>query len=200
MYKDLMAKQQADEEEKKKDRSKPGYFDQLDKSQREPPSVYNPEGEIRQCNQGKYKFKFLDTWEDENLTFELYVPRFLDTSLMKVDLNPLYVRIDIKGKVTQVKFPEEIVVDKSKVQRSTTTGALQLVCPKLNFDPSIKERVARKKATVERERAHETALSTAKAQETKKLAHERIDISHILKKGEKEEELLKVLVVSAKVA
>jgi protein TilB len=57
----------------------------------------------------------------------------MDTSLVDVDLHPVYVRLDIKGKVTQLKFDEEILVDKSKVQRSQTTGALLLTMPKASI-------------------------------------------------------------------
>jgi protein TilB len=178
MYKDLMEKQQQEEEEKKQRQTK-SYTDDLDKYLNEPPPVYNAEGEIRQCNQGKYKFKFLDNWDDEDIIFELYVPKFLDTSLINVDLNPLYVRIDVKGKITQIKFEQEIIVAKSKVQRSTTTGALQLICPKLNFDQSLKNKKKNGKEV--------------KKEEKKKL--EPIKLAHLLKKGEKEEELLKVIYI-----
>ena len=178
MYKDMMENQKKEEEEKKKLETKDYMYD-IDKHLREPPPVYNPEGEIRQCNQGKYKFKFLDNWDQENLIFELYVPKFLDTSLINVDLNPMYVRIDVKGKITQVKFDEEIIVEKSKVQRSTTTGALQLICPKLNFDHSINQRKKKTAKEVKKEKKEEKK-------------QEPIRLEHLLKKGEKEEELMKV--------
>jgi hypothetical protein len=55
----------------------------------------------------------------------------METSLIDVDLHPIYVRIDIKGKITQFRFPCEIVVEQSKVKRSQTTGALQILMPKL---------------------------------------------------------------------
>ena len=54
----------------------------------------------------------------------------MDTSLLNVDLQPSYIRCDIKGKITQIKFPEEIMVEKSKVQRSQTTGWLCVTMPK----------------------------------------------------------------------
>ena len=57
----------------------------------------------------------------------------MDTSLVNVDLNPEYVRIEIKGKITQLKFDEEILVDKSKTQRSTITGALVITMPRANL-------------------------------------------------------------------
>jgi protein TilB len=46
----------------------------------------------------------------------------MDTSLLDVDLQPDYVRISVKDKVTQLSMPEEILVERSTVQRSATTG------------------------------------------------------------------------------
>lgn len=104
-------------------------FDDRNK-RKEPPSVYNPQGDIRQCNEGKYEWLFGESEDKTAVTLEVYLPKFMDTSLVSVDLNPLYVRMDIKGKITQLKFEEEIIVEKSKIQRSTTTGVLKLTMPK----------------------------------------------------------------------
>jgi len=84
--------------------------------------VYNKEGGLHQCNEGGYKFKMDDDIFKKDITFELRLPKYMDTSLVDIDLNPLYIRVTAKGKVTQLKFWEEIIVEKSKVQRSTTTG------------------------------------------------------------------------------
>ena len=56
----------------------------------------------------------------------------MNTQLIDVDVNPLYVRIAVKEKITQLKLPEEVEVDKSKVERSTTTGSLLITCPTVN--------------------------------------------------------------------
>ena len=53
--------------------------------------------------------------------------RYLDTTALDVDVNPLYVRVVVKDKVTQLKLSAEVKPDASKVQRSRTTGALQLI-------------------------------------------------------------------------
>jgi hypothetical protein len=53
----------------------------------------------------------------------------LTTDLVDCDINPTYVRFSVKDKITQLRLPEEIEVDKSKVQRSTTTGAIMVTCP-----------------------------------------------------------------------
>jgi protein TilB len=107
-------------------------FDEKQKK-REPPSVYNTQGEIRQCNEGKYEWLFGESEDKTALTLEVYLPKFMDTSLVSVDLNPQYIRLDIKGKITQLRFDDEIVVEKSKVQRSTTTGVLKLTMPRADL-------------------------------------------------------------------
>jgi len=54
----------------------------------------------------------------------------MDTQQIDVDLQPEYVRLDVKGRITQLIHPEEILVEKTKVQRSTTTGVLCLTMAK----------------------------------------------------------------------
>ena len=67
------------------------------------------------------------------MIFELEVPKFMDTSLLNVDVQPTYVRCVIKDKTTQLHWPEEIMSDQSKVQRSKTTGWLMITAPKANI-------------------------------------------------------------------
>ena len=58
------------------------------------------------------------------------VPKFMNTDSLNVDLQPQYVRVDVKGKVTQIRFDEDILVEQSTVQRSMTTGWLCITMPK----------------------------------------------------------------------
>jgi hypothetical protein len=39
----------------------------------------------------------------------------MDTALINVDLQPTYLRLDIKGRVTQLSIPEDVIAEKSKV-------------------------------------------------------------------------------------
>jgi protein TilB len=57
--------------------------------------------------------------------------RYLDTSLLDVDIQPTYVKILIKGKIFQIVLPEEIKTESSTAQRSQTTGHLVLTMPKV---------------------------------------------------------------------
>ena len=69
------------------------------------------------------------------MTFTIKIPKFMDTNKIKVDLQPQYIRLDINGKITQWKFEHEIIVEKAIVERSTTTGVLEVRAPILGFKP-----------------------------------------------------------------
>jgi protein TilB len=125
MYKEL------EEQKKTKDDAEKKRMGLDEKPPREKPGVYNMRGEIRQCNEGKYAFDF----EEEDgkwIALELAVPRHLHTDTIECDVNPLYVRCIIKDKVTQLKLSEEVMVSKSTVQRSKTTGRLRIQMPVAN--------------------------------------------------------------------
>lgn len=105
----------------------------------EPPQgpypVYKDNGEIRVCNQGKFDFYLNEDIFVSGITlFELKLPKFLQTTEINVDLNPQYIRVVVKDKVTQLKFSYEIIVEKSVIQRSTTTGHLVVKCPILGYE------------------------------------------------------------------
>jgi protein TilB len=121
MYKE-MEEQKLKKEQAEKERMGLG-----DKPKRELPGVMNARGDIRQCNEGKYDFRFDEP--SDAIVLEIGVPRHLDTEMIDVDVNPLYVRCVIKEKVTQLKVPNEVLVSKSTVKRSKTTGWLSIRMP-----------------------------------------------------------------------
>ena len=63
--------------------------------------------------------------------------RFLDTSLIDVDVQPNYVRVEIKKKIFQLALQQEVNLDASTSQRSQTTGQLLIIMPKLSFNGEI---------------------------------------------------------------
>ena len=149
LYKDLENEKLENERRKKEESSKGSLWDEPTIKE-VPPPVYKENGEVRICNQGRY-----DVFLDEDIyttaitTFRIKLPKFLDTSKIKVDLNPNYVRIDVKGKITQWRFENDIIVEKATVQRSTTTGVLEIKAPIVGIQPKvdkIKKREESKKA------------------------------------------------------
>lgn len=100
------------------------------------PSILNHQGEIRQCNEGKYK---IDLQEEKNdLIIQFFLPKYLDSSLISVDITSEYLRVIVKNKLTQLRFDSVIFADTAKVVRSRTTGVLRVEATKLN-DKIIEE-------------------------------------------------------------
>merc|ERR1719440_1419079 len=123
------------EQKEEKERNERRRMGNEPKEAREIPGVYNYRGEIRQCNEGKYDFNLDDQTEPGMIIFELGVPKYLETGSLDVDVNPEYVRCVVKDKVTQLKLPAEVSPDRSKVQRSRTTGSLRIVMPVVDARP-----------------------------------------------------------------
>ena len=97
-------------------------------------------------------------------TFRMKLPKFLDTNKIKVDLNPNYVRVDVNGKITQWRFDNDIIVEKATVQRSTTTGDLEIKAPMAFVKPrldKIKKMEENKKA-LEMQKKEEERLKKLK--------------------------------------
>jgi len=61
--------------------------------------MFKANGDIRVCNEGKLKFTLLEYDDQEWSFFELEVPKFLDTSLVDVNLNPKWLSVRVKGKL-----------------------------------------------------------------------------------------------------
>jgi protein TilB len=97
---------------------------------------HTPNSEIKQCNQGKWKFWFDEsgTSKSGNLIMTIDLPKYLSTSLIDVDVHPTYVSIVIKSKILRVILPLEIVSDRAVAKRVASSGHLELIMPKMNPD------------------------------------------------------------------
>ncbi|SOV16435.1 leucine-rich repeat protein [Plasmodium gaboni] len=96
-------------------------------------SIYNEEGEIRQCNEGHYKFMF-DEYSNKKYSFlKLYLPKYMCNSLIQIDLNICYVRCIIKDKLFQIKLNDPILTDLSKISRKKYTGELFIKMRKQSY-------------------------------------------------------------------
>ncbi len=67
------------------------------------------EGAIRQCNEARLEFRFEETLAGSgsgsgsgsgDIVLEVSVPKYLDSSLIDLDVHPHYVSVVIKGKVS----------------------------------------------------------------------------------------------------
>lgn len=112
-----------DEEKEKKDKGEK-------KPVKKESSMYTKDGKMRQCNEGRYKFK-IDEFDDPEWSFfELELPRYFSTELLDVNLFPNFISVRIKDKLFQLKLWDEIIVSECKIQRAKTTGKLHITMKK----------------------------------------------------------------------
>lgn len=88
---------------------------------------------VRQCNEGDFEFVLTEEGGDDGdaVVLEIRVGKFMDTSLMDVDVRPRVARALIKGRMLCVTLPEEVRPDASTAQRSKVTGSLVVRMPKV---------------------------------------------------------------------
>jgi protein TilB len=70
---------------------------------------------------------------DEDIVLKVSVFKYMDTSLVDVDIQPNHVRVTLKAKVLQLVLPEEVICDLSSAKRSQITGELVIKMPKVTF-------------------------------------------------------------------
>jgi len=93
-----------------------------------------PGDRVYMKNEGKWQFSLTESDDGTAYVLSVGVGRFLDTSLIKADVQPTFVRLLIKGRLFQYVLPEDISSDESTAQRSKITGELVITMPKV--DPS----------------------------------------------------------------
>ncbi|XP_033645010.1 protein tilB homolog isoform X1 [Asterias rubens] len=89
------------------------------------------DGKFLNINEAKMDFALTEDEETNCLCLDVACYKYLDTSLIDVDVQPTHVKVVVKGKVFQLVLTEEIMPDSSKAQRSQTTGHLLISMPKV---------------------------------------------------------------------
>lgn len=89
---------------------------------------------MRQCNEGKYDFKLNEYDDPQYSTFSMQLPKFMDSSLVNVEIYPFFVSVRVKEKLTQIKLWEEVFTTPTQLQRASTTGELFIKLKKVKFD------------------------------------------------------------------
>ncbi|XP_077606082.1 dynein axonemal assembly factor 11 isoform X1 [Crocuta crocuta] len=98
-----------------------------------PPRVLITEdGKALNVNEPKLDFSLKDDEKHNEIILDLAVYRYMDTSLIDVDVQPTYVRVMVKGKPFQLVLPAEVRPDSSSAKRSQTTGHLVICMPKVD--------------------------------------------------------------------
>ena len=122
------------------------------------------EVEVRQRNEAGLQF----LWDEDSrpgfVVLDVGVPRHLDSSLIDVDVHPLYISVVIKSKLLRLRHPAEVKASEATCQRSKATGHLLVIMPKLNS----KENIVTSRGNV-RHAAEQAAKAKAKPAPARKL-------------------------------
>ncbi|NWH81376.1 TILB protein, partial [Piaya cayana] len=105
-------------------------------------ALVTAEGKVLNVNVPKLDFSLKDDEENNQIILDLAVYRYLDTSLLDIDIQPTYIRILVKGKPFQLVLPEEVKPDCSSAKRSQTTGHLVVSMPKAREIILAKQKVS----------------------------------------------------------
>ncbi|KAL1767742.1 tilB-like [Sigmodon hispidus] len=96
-----------------------------------PRTLVTEDGKVLNVNEAKLDFSLKDDEKHNQLILDLAVYRYMDTSLIEVDVQPTYVRVMVKGKPFQLALSAEVKPDSSSAKRSQTTGHLLICMPKV---------------------------------------------------------------------
>ncbi|ERE63007.1 putative protein TILB like protein [Cricetulus griseus] len=97
-----------------------------------PRTLVTEDGKVLNVNEAKLDFSLKDDEKNNQIILDLAVYRYMDTSLIEVDVQPTYVRVMVKGKPFQLALSAEVQPDSSSAKRSQTTGHLLISMPKNN--------------------------------------------------------------------
>ena len=86
--------------------------------------------DVKQCNEPGLTFRLDDSDDGDAVVLDCVVGKYMDTSLIDVDVQTRLVRVLVKGKMLCLVLPEEVKPDASTAQRSKVTGALVVTMPK----------------------------------------------------------------------
>ncbi|KAI9352618.1 hypothetical protein BDR26DRAFT_929173 [Obelidium mucronatum] len=109
---------------------------------------YGPDGRVLQKNEGKWTFSMRS---DENAVFvEVEISKFLDSSLIDVQVHPTFIQVIIKNKVLTVTLEHDVQPDRVLCERSKVSGDLLVTMLRTSVPEStdIEDIVKRQKKKV----------------------------------------------------
>ncbi|XP_028918296.1 protein tilB homolog isoform X3 [Ornithorhynchus anatinus] len=123
-------------EEERKSKKNPS---EKKKKQKPPKTLITAEGRVLNINEPKLDFSLLDDEENNQLILDLAVYRYLDTSLIDVDVQPTFIRVLVKGKVKEIitAYRKTTKSVKTSDSRKPETKKSNKQIETLEVDPSI---------------------------------------------------------------
>ncbi|PNF16556.1 hypothetical protein B7P43_G07167 [Cryptotermes secundus] len=141
--------------------------------------LFNAVGKPLNVNEAKIPFLLTEDDKLNSLVLDIAVYKYLDTSLLDVDIQPTYVKVLIKGKIFQIVFPEEINTESSRAERSQTTGHLVLTMPKVNGE--VKPKTVKHTPTTRKDDQTRNYSNTIRREMLEIGRSEDMDFSRIVK-------------------
>lgn len=154
---------------------------------------FNDEGRPLNINQDKMDFVFTESEDFSEYLLDVSCYKYLDTSLIDVDIQPLYVRVTMKEKVLQLALTEEVCPDKSAAQRSQTSGHLMITMPKLKYilDEKIIKKIGLKKNATNKPKILDSIQNTGIEKLEVCENKSKVDYKNIVNEEEGEEKMKK---------
>ncbi|KAM8966805.1 dynein axonemal assembly factor 11-like [Pelodytes ibericus] len=125
-------------EEKRKSKESRSEEKQKEKPQR---TLIMADGRVLNVNEPKLDFSLVDDEENNQFILDLAIHRYLDSTLVNVDVQPNYIKVLVKNKPFQIVLPAEVSPDSSIAKRSQTTGHLVVNMPKATEQIQPKKRI-----------------------------------------------------------
>ena len=113
--------------------------------------LFASDGRVLQKNEGKWNFKWHHN--PKTIVLDLEISKFIDTSLINVDLHPTWIRVTIKGKILQLVLEEEVQVSSVLCERSKATGHLVITMIKFSVLEDDVSKVRREELEEEKKKA-----------------------------------------------
>ncbi|KAH9269172.1 hypothetical protein BASA83_008794 [Batrachochytrium salamandrivorans] len=148
--------------------------------------LFSVDGRVLQRNEGKYPFKWVET--PKTIVLAIEISKFLETSLIDVDVHPTWVRVTIKGKILQLVIDQPVQTDSIVCERSKLSGQLAITMLRVNvcgdlIDIRRQEREINKQMSAVCAKAAEMPVSGTglSAGQPPKSRYARIDYRNIVK-------------------
>nr|XP_043870976.1 dynein axonemal assembly factor 11-like [Solea senegalensis] len=112
-----------------------------EKKTKAPRTLITADGRVMNVNEPKLGFSLTEDEENNAIVLHLAVYRHMDTSVLDVDVQPTYARVNVKGKIFQMVLPAEVKPDSSTAKRSQTSGHLVLTMPRAEGEIKVTKTV-----------------------------------------------------------
>jgi protein TilB len=175
MYREL-AEQKKEKEDREKERQpKKRDYDKEHEDALAKVREREESGNIMQCNEGKIDFSFDELSKPGFVILRVGVPKFMDSSLVDLDVHPHYVSVVIKNKTLRLRWPEEVASESGVAERSKLTGELLVTVPKTDAKSVGKAKREKERMDEDKKEAERIKKEAAQARRKKNLGDELLE-------------------------